>query len=286
MRVGRNDPCPCGSGKKYKRCCGSDLGDRAEIRRVLFNREIAYLGALGHNREAFCIEYMEHKRKLLEQIRMDQLQNASRFGKTLACQKGCCSCCDEPIGGSLQESEVIVYFLYQHEEALHLYLKNYQKWLLEVSKHQEILEPMVQNQNRLFEGDGNLRETLVSIGELGRAYWKLHIPCPFLVEQVCTIYEVRPWVCAGVYSTSCCDLSNEERNTERVFLHLPATIELPFYDERMTVEYLGPVPMTVYNLLNGGFKFLSQMPGLASCFDEFKHDKEVLAFARKRPGYR
>jgi SEC-C motif-containing protein len=21
-RIGRNDPCPCGSGKKYKRCCG------------------------------------------------------------------------------------------------------------------------------------------------------------------------------------------------------------------------------------------------------------------------
>ena len=21
-RVGRNDPCPCGSGKKYKKCCG------------------------------------------------------------------------------------------------------------------------------------------------------------------------------------------------------------------------------------------------------------------------
>jgi uncharacterized protein len=23
-KVGRNDPCPCGSGKKYKRCCGAD----------------------------------------------------------------------------------------------------------------------------------------------------------------------------------------------------------------------------------------------------------------------
>ena len=22
LKVGRNDPCPCGSGKKYKRCCG------------------------------------------------------------------------------------------------------------------------------------------------------------------------------------------------------------------------------------------------------------------------
>ena len=21
-KVGRNDPCPCGSGRKYKRCCG------------------------------------------------------------------------------------------------------------------------------------------------------------------------------------------------------------------------------------------------------------------------
>jgi SEC-C motif-containing protein len=21
-RIGRNDPCPCGSGKKYKKCCG------------------------------------------------------------------------------------------------------------------------------------------------------------------------------------------------------------------------------------------------------------------------
>ncbi|MBL0371040.1 YchJ family protein [Rhizobium sp. KVB221] len=24
-RAGRNDPCPCGSGKKYKKCCGADL---------------------------------------------------------------------------------------------------------------------------------------------------------------------------------------------------------------------------------------------------------------------
>ena len=23
-KVHRNDPCPCGSGKKYKKCCGQD----------------------------------------------------------------------------------------------------------------------------------------------------------------------------------------------------------------------------------------------------------------------
>ena len=26
-KVGRNDPCPCGSGKKYKNCCGKDAND-------------------------------------------------------------------------------------------------------------------------------------------------------------------------------------------------------------------------------------------------------------------
>ncbi|MBR5741927.1 MAG: SEC-C domain-containing protein, partial [Firmicutes bacterium] len=27
VKVGRNDPCPCGSGKKYKNCCGRNQND-------------------------------------------------------------------------------------------------------------------------------------------------------------------------------------------------------------------------------------------------------------------
>ena len=26
-KIGRNDPCPCGSGKKYKKCCGMTAND-------------------------------------------------------------------------------------------------------------------------------------------------------------------------------------------------------------------------------------------------------------------
>ena len=25
QKIGRNDPCPCGSGKKFKKCCGANL---------------------------------------------------------------------------------------------------------------------------------------------------------------------------------------------------------------------------------------------------------------------
>jgi SEC-C motif len=31
MKIGRNDPCPCGSGKKYKKCCGADPGDSVDF---------------------------------------------------------------------------------------------------------------------------------------------------------------------------------------------------------------------------------------------------------------
>jgi len=31
QKIGRNDPCPCGSGKKYKKCCGKNL-ETGEIR--------------------------------------------------------------------------------------------------------------------------------------------------------------------------------------------------------------------------------------------------------------
>jgi hypothetical protein len=31
-KTGRNDPCPCGSGKKYKKCCGAPKGEVKTVR--------------------------------------------------------------------------------------------------------------------------------------------------------------------------------------------------------------------------------------------------------------
>ncbi|NGX59311.1 MAG: hypothetical protein KR126chlam3_00459 [Chlamydiae bacterium] len=30
-KVGRNDPCPCGSGKKFKKCCEQRLGPKKKF---------------------------------------------------------------------------------------------------------------------------------------------------------------------------------------------------------------------------------------------------------------
>ena len=42
-KIGRNDPCPCGSGKKYKTCCA---GKTARRDTLLSKGMVALLGAL------------------------------------------------------------------------------------------------------------------------------------------------------------------------------------------------------------------------------------------------
>jgi len=42
-KIGRNDPCPCGSGKKYKKCCEQKLGSKKSLE----NRVISSGGLEG-----------------------------------------------------------------------------------------------------------------------------------------------------------------------------------------------------------------------------------------------
>ena len=51
LRVGRNDPCPCGSGKKYKRCCMPlDIAEAERARVAQPSIPIMVRAALEHYR--------------------------------------------------------------------------------------------------------------------------------------------------------------------------------------------------------------------------------------------
>ncbi len=47
MKVGRNDPCPCGSGRKYKRCCALKAGELTDSRGKSLPWRFGLLVALG-----------------------------------------------------------------------------------------------------------------------------------------------------------------------------------------------------------------------------------------------
>jgi hypothetical protein len=54
-QAGRNDPCPCGSGRKYKRCCLGAETQRREFERQLQEHGLALLRELGR----FAVERIQ-----------------------------------------------------------------------------------------------------------------------------------------------------------------------------------------------------------------------------------
>jgi hypothetical protein len=59
-KTGRNETCGCGSGKKYKKCCGAPKGEITEMRtKDLRNLEWTpgLADALGHSIDPAYVEY-------------------------------------------------------------------------------------------------------------------------------------------------------------------------------------------------------------------------------------
>ena len=67
---GRNDPCPCGSGKKYKKCCmGTDAASRAKEQAALPSPAFAPAGGEDH-----LDKWSNGARDAIEAGRLDQAE--------------------------------------------------------------------------------------------------------------------------------------------------------------------------------------------------------------------
>lgn len=53
-KVGRNDPCPCGSGRKYKRCCMGREAERAAIAAAVDHRTLPLLSEIARSAERYA----------------------------------------------------------------------------------------------------------------------------------------------------------------------------------------------------------------------------------------
>jgi len=36
-KISRNEPCPCGSGLKYKKCCGSNFDNNENSKEIVYS---------------------------------------------------------------------------------------------------------------------------------------------------------------------------------------------------------------------------------------------------------
>ncbi|MDD4923337.1 MAG: SEC-C metal-binding domain-containing protein [Dehalococcoidales bacterium] len=285
--IGRNELCSCGSGKKYKNCCYGKTETTEEIKfdkksfnPFKLNKEIAYLGEFGKNREKFCIDQQEQLKNINDIIYKQQFEEANNSGKTISCHRGCSMCCSQYIPASLQECEAIVHYLYNHERKLSSFIRNYKKWKSSLDEHKGILDDFQSAYSEMWES-GFDAEKRRKVEELGAAYAKYKIPCPFLKEDACMIYDIRPLVCScqvAVTPPEYCDPDNPDSIKQELILMLPENFQfVPFYHESFNEMNLSGIcmPYVVYNLLEGGYLYLMALNSKKEFTSEVVKDEQV-----------
>jgi Fe-S-cluster containining protein len=197
-KLGRNAPCPCGSGKKFKKCCGKlPTATRAITESpIAVNQRIAYEGRVGRERKQWSEDFLAWKTKELEIISVGQKSAESASGRSISCVKGCSFCCSQYVGASLQECDGIVYWLYQHPDRLDTFVAQYGIWRKSLREHERVFKETSKAASISMANplDSKAREIFT---EKAEAYHQLNISCPFLVEDACSIYPVRPFACAS-----------------------------------------------------------------------------------------
>lgn len=284
-KSGRDNTCPCGSGKKYKDCCSpSPNSIEGKLDSFKLNREIAYKGQVGRLREKFCINFIQKKQEFFKKLYKEQNEIALSKSETITCVKGCSQCCSLFIGASIQEGEAIVYSLYQNEEKLNQFLKTYPIWRARVRESGDLFRkrPPSDNQSAANATGGSQYK---NIGDLA-GYALLNIPCPFLRDGICSIYEVRPFVCAGLIVTTpaeWCNPLHPEHNRKKTYQISNAYLreDLTFYGEDLEKPIWSFMPIMVYNILEYGLEGIPGIAGMKGLLHRYMYDPEVQPVIRR-----
>lgn len=281
----RNGPCPCGSGKKYKKCCGQARQPPVGDPRAL-NRAVAYAGVIGRRREAFCREYSATKKQALESISRGLMEDAAKLGETVSCHRGCSACCSLYIAASIQECEAIVYWLYHHPEMLDTFLSNMSLWqdrLLAASSSFNTINTLYGKKLLSHVSDEEKEIFRKAMAE----YESHGIDCPFLVDRACSIYDVRPYVCAGVVSVSpsewCRPFNPDHRRLRFMKTEIKHEKDTPYFIRPRGGVLFANMPQLVMDIIDGGYAALASIPGLEALQQQVSLDPEVLSVLRN-PG--
>lgn len=205
MKIGRNDPCPCGSGKKHKNCCGATASrpstrppeneDRQWMEaHVAPDGDMLLYGLIQTEMESIPAAEFWKKLRIVAENYLESGQERTRIFHELVdqtieqltardqrlgyaapyCHKGCCDCCHEPVYCTDDEATEIQ----EYCQAQGLVI-DYAK----LSRQLDYVE---------FDHLGN---------HTGGSTWndqdKADQSCIFLdpLDRACRIWPVRPFVC-------------------------------------------------------------------------------------------
>lgn len=142
-------------------------------------------------------------RRLGEQAQALEERNALAAGETISCQKGCAACCRMLVPVSAPEAFALKDMIGALPEARR------QATLRKVADAKARLEQagLLARLTAIAETERQLSDE--EMEPINRDYYALRMPCPFLENEVCSIYEDRPAACRELLVTSPAELCQD-----------------------------------------------------------------------------
>lgn len=174
-----------------------------------------------------------------------QLEEARTLarGESISCRKGCAACCRMLVPLSVPEAFALQASIERlsDEKQRHLRARlDDAKQLLHTHQLWTALEEVSESSSPPSDE---------ALEPLNRAYYALRMPCPFLDQEQCSIYEDRPAACRELLVTSPADLCHDMTNTQirplPVSLRISTALGLLWADLTGTAARLIPLPVAL-----------------------------------------
>jgi Fe-S-cluster containining protein len=164
-------------------------------------------------------------------------------GQTVSCRKGCAACCRMLVPISAPEAFALANVIERSEPSERTILLA----RLDLANQRLAKAGLLKQLVALSESPEPVTDE--AIEPLNRAYYALRMPCPFLDNEVCSIYEDRPAACRELAVTSpathCQDMTNAAIQPVPVAVRISTTLSLLWAELTGTAPRLIPLPLAV-----------------------------------------
>jgi len=157
-------------------------------------------------------------RRLGEEAMQLEEQHARETGLSISCRMGCAACCRMMVPLSPPEAFALRDYVEQLPEDRRNRLNARLTETKSALEKQGLLEPL----QAVADASEPLEDE--QLDPINRAYYGLRLPCPFLENELCSIYEARPAACRELLVTSPAELCNNIANNPVQALPVPVRI--------------------------------------------------------------
>lgn len=145
-------------------------------------------------------------RDLGEQAQALEARRASASGLAISCRKGCAACCRMLVPVAPPEA----FLLREAVQRMPADQRTRIVTKLDAARARLLRAGLLERLREVTESDRQWSDDEAE--PLNRAYYALRLPCPFLEEEVCSIYEHRPAACRELLVTSPAELCQDMVN--------------------------------------------------------------------------